>query len=235
MLGSDLGLAAKMRKTLFAMWMASPPPRVENLLRACENVVSIVSDMGTEAGLADFETTNIGRVLPAWITGKTEEGLELDDTELADMASFPTTPAGARVFPTAIRIPGFLHIIHNLSWYLDSHLEGFDTWLQQLKAVTTLLHYKRHRMRFVQRCVKKAALHSHHEHLFKKGLPLITEWRWGSITMILEQLLPLQTVLAMTFDAARFRGHPNSVITCCLRVLQQNPFELSFDNIPREN
>lgn len=91
----------------------------------------------------------------------------------------------------------------NMTEDIDECLSNFKHWLDQFKAVTHLLHENHLRQRYVARCVL-GTQHSHLAFMFKSGVRSAAKWRWGTVLLVLEDLLPLQTALRSTWDPEKF-------------------------------
>ena len=169
-----------------------PAERARALTALLPQLVSFTTDQGTEGGLANAVLPTLSEGLPAWMRG-----------------SFPEPPeeAGieAHVFQRALIIPGGLHVLHNLAWQADAELSHFQLWLPQLQSVVTLLHYRHHRERFLQSCIRGTAWEgtASARVLEKGGIATTVEWRWNSLIDILQDLLPLEGLLRSTFVAER--------------------------------
>eukprot|EP00959_Pyramimonas_sp_CCMP1952_P069737 1455598-Pyramimonas_sp.AAC.1 len=146
----------------------SSPPRHMSILSALRNIISFTTDMGTELGLADFETYRLADVLQPWLL---DQGRGSDDQLRPDLgfeshivnyeSVAPQGVLGERTFGPALAVSGMLHILHNLSWFMDSKLRHFDMFLTGLKSVLTLLHYKHYRVRYVDTCIRKVPAYAH--------------------------------------------------------------------------
>lgn len=202
----NASLAKKVTLLLHTLWMTIGPPRMHGVLNVCNNIMSFTTDMGTELGLAEFEAKDLRSVLPSWLSGKaTPDGrLFRDDGFIAD-EELDLPRHTQRVFPSGLIVAGNLHIIHNLSWFSNSKLKSFSWFVDGLKHVVTLLHYRHHRERFIEHCVLTSPYRGS-VGLFRKGVPLVTDWRWGSVVHIIELLIPLKFVLTHAFDARVFKA-----------------------------
>ena len=176
-------------------------------------VVSVTTDLGTEAGLADMCGLSLQEILPTWLGA--EGGLEFD-CETADQVQASGASAGVAMemqdadfdkffMPRAISIPGLNHIINNLCSDCNKTLEGWDAWHSQFRTVVALLHHPHLRRRYVASCLQ-GTRHAYMQDFFKVGVEKFAEWRWGSTVSVLEKLLPLQKYLQPTWDPVRFNA-----------------------------
>ena len=145
-------LAVKVRLILHNLWMLSTEPRLQSLAEFVGNVVSFTTDLGTEAGIADFQAPSIRSTLPAWMFPDAHgHGFRAPDDEVEEGFTDPHRPSNADVdadhpqgdryvFPRALVIGGVIHVCHNLSWKMDQAMSYFDRWLAGLKSIVTLLH-----------------------------------------------------------------------------------------------
>ena len=202
-------LEHKVKSMMFLFWMMASPPRHLSILEASRSLVSFTTDMGTELGLAEFEAWNLVDVLPPWMFGEADStpGLQPDFGFEGDVLGGGVcgvqAARGERVFGPAVSVAGMMHIIHNLSWFADVKLNCFKDWLDGLKSVVTLLHYHHNRRRYVFSCIIGGPYEGQASR-FKGGVPIFTEWRWGSIVHLIELLIPFQYLLKSTFSAFKF-------------------------------
>ena len=201
-------VATKVRLILHVFWMLGQPPRLACVARLVNMVVAFTTDMGVEIGMSDFEACSLRSVMPPWMF-PSQHGrrvMDEDDGCLDEEEPEVCDPVEDKrfIFPDSLVIPGVLHIVHNLSWKADKAMPNFDSWLNGLKAVVTLLHYKQNRELFVERCVRGTPF-DHIRSPLRSGVPSTAEWRWASIVLVLKALLPLRVLLRCTFDAAKMR------------------------------
>jgi hypothetical protein len=121
-----------------------------------------------------------------------------------ELPSLQPQAGSQHVFKHAIISGGILHVVHNLSWKMDSCLSGFKQYLDSLKAVVCLLHEKFHREVFIEKCVKGTPF-DHARNGLQRAIPTTTEWRWNSVIDVLDALMPLRTLLRATFSVAKMR------------------------------
>ena len=199
-------VATKVRMIMHVFWMMGQPPRLACLARLLNMVVAFTTDMGTEIGMSDFEACSLRSVMPSWMF-PSQHGrrvMEEDDGCLDEEEPEVCDPVENKrnVFPESLVVPGVLHVMHNLSWKADRAMPNFDPWLNGLKAVVTLLHYKQNRELFVERCIRGTPF-DHIRSPLNHGIPSTAEWRWGTIVLVLKALLPMRVLLRCTFDAAK--------------------------------
>lgn len=206
-------LSTKVRLILHGFWMFSTHPRLRTMINDIDNVVAFTTDMGTELGLAEFCAPCIRSVMPPWlfpgqqghVVLEIDEGVENLDAADDDMAD--PVQGNRTVFSRSLLNAGVLHIFHNLSWKIDDAMPSFARWLDGLKALVTLLHYSENREKFMEQCVRGTPFDTAKSPL-KTGLPTTTDWRWGSIVIVVTKVLPLRSVLQCTFDVGKMmRGH----------------------------
>lgn len=197
-------LSDKLRLLMHVLWMCSEPPRLHSVQRLTDQVVSFTSDFGVELGLADVQVPRLKEALAPWVfPARRIEPVAEAEGDLGE--EVPTLVGEAKseyAFKHAIVSGGILHVIHNLSWKMDRCLAGFSQYLDNLKAVVTLLHEKYYREYFIEKCVR-GTLFDHPRNGLKRGIPSTTEWRWNSIILVLDVLMPLRTLLCATFSAAK--------------------------------
>jgi hypothetical protein len=165
------------------------------------NIVAICTDHGTEASINDFAGAPVADFLQPW--AREVPGIEADAGFVGQIGGGDTTPKHVHLLPRSFLSVGMIHTCMNMTEDVDASLSHFKTWLDQFKAVTHLIHEDHLRQRFVARCFL-GTQHSHLESLFKKGVRSAAKWRWGTVLLVLEDLLPLQSALRATCDPQKF-------------------------------
>ena len=110
---------------------------------------------------------------------------------------------GAYLFERAVPVAGMLHVVHNCAHSVHETMAHWPVFLEQLKAVQSLLCEPYMLELFLQRCVRSsnlAFLEEKFAHRFEK----IVEWRWGSVTATLAWLIPLQSSLQACWNPQAF-------------------------------
>ena len=136
-----------------------------------------------------------------------------------------------RWLPSAISVPGALHILHNLAQDVDmGHLPAFERWYLDLKAVAEFLTDKNYCNRYLVRCLKGTPYDSlDNQLLFKQTPPKLHEKRWGHIIAFLKASKEPLTLLRVTWNAdsfmkegkANFKGFEVKSLT---DILRSEPF-----------
>ena len=206
-------LPTKVRLTLHIFWMLCVPPRLHNLMECLKNFVSFTTDLGTESGIASFEAPSVRSVMPTWMFPQPDRLQPVDEDAGGDLdeAMADAEAERKRVFENSMVVPGILHICHNLSAKVDKAMPYFDTFLNGLKAVVTLLHYKDNRQLFIEKCVRGTPFDTSGRSALNRGVPSTAEWRWGSIISILDRIVPLKALLRITFDATKMKAAAEAV------------------------
>ena len=108
--------------------------------------------------------------------------------------------------PSAVSVPGALHILHNIAQDVDmGHLPGFQHWYSQLKTVSEFLIEGTYRDRYVVSCLHGSPYQSPEiEQLFKRTPPKLHEKRWGHIIAFLKASKEPLTVMRVTWNADSF-------------------------------
>lgn len=160
-------------------------PSVRSIMRFCDCVRSITTDMGTERKLARFPC-----ILEEFF------GLML--------GSQVTVPHRTYLFPIALSAPGWNHGwdivlrrgLASLSWFSD--------WLEGLKALIAFFRSKLWRgtlCRYIQHQLHKTVIA---ELIDSVRVPSIAEWRWGTLWSAVEALGPVVETLGHYFDVRLF-------------------------------
>eukprot|EP00971_Amphidinium_carterae_P352265 6492516-Amphidinium_carterae.2 len=106
------------------------------------------------------------------------------------------------LMPRSMTSPGVLHIIDTVLASMHTALPSYEEWLASFKALAKLLSTKHLRQRFVQTCC--VGRHAHFKQLFKRRVQPVAPWRWSTILLVLQRLLPLQKPLRATWCAKSF-------------------------------
>ena len=152
--------------------------------------------------MGDMHVKSIADLLPSWMApppapSPAGAGEEFDcDMETPREEFRP-------VFPQAMTIGGVLHVVHNLTDRVHGAMPDASTFLDMLRPISALLHFKWSRDRFVSTCIRGGAF-ARFEFLFKRGVPKLLDWRWSVIVDTLEVLLSVHHVFVQAFDAAKF-------------------------------
>ncbi len=169
----------------------------------CESVASITTDLGTESGLAEVPRLPIGE----WLSWGCEwQSLQLDidcPEDLGNAASDADAPNGMHAFPWALLVPGVMHICHNAASEVCANLPCFNAWFRPLLSpLARLLHYAYLRERLVETCLQGRSREA--SEILDLGVPMLAEWRWGTLATVLERVLSIETALRSYFSRVRF-------------------------------
>ncbi|OLP77241.1 hypothetical protein AK812_SmicGene42716 [Symbiodinium microadriaticum] len=158
-------------------------------------VRSVCTDMGTEMGLPQMEGASLESLIPSYM---------LEDAGLfSEEAAGQAEHCANFLLPEALLAPGILHIVHNMMKDTDSNLSFWKTWIPGLKAIAKLLHEDHLRQRLVATCIKGTPFEWLEEH-FQKGVPQPIEWRWGTVTAIVEHVLSVRSAIQAIWNPAVF-------------------------------
>ena len=199
------GLFHKMAALLHSLRMGVPDAGVGALRALLENVVSITTDLGTEAKLSDaseFRTED-------WVSDSlaAPHSLEPDGGVCMSVVERPVPSSEpGYVFPNCIGWPGLLHIVDGMTHAVhEKAMKNFGWFEKGLTAICALLCRKHRRERFVERCLRSDAVGVHFVKQFRKQFAGVASWRvWGSLQAVLSWLLPLRRPLCRFWSAAKY-------------------------------
>ena len=178
------------------------------LERFSSKVVGICSDMGTELGTGEVAH----RSFRDWFI---PEVLVDDDSEIRPDGDVEWNNDGneqdgegaavTHVFPHGIRSTGVCHILDNAAEKLWKNLVHAKRFQELLGAISDLICTPAHRQVFVDMLVvPQGGLHF--SDLFDYQYTTIKEWRWGTVTQVLQWLFCLEVPLRRYWCAARWRA-----------------------------
>ena len=147
-------------------------PSVGHVLAACNDVRQVLSDMGTEFGIANFGPA-VSHVLGErfqW-TGDAV-AWKLDEGPVADRSPF--------LYPFALQTPGLLHIV---DWIIRSTVQQLPWWPQwqlQCKRLLQFCHGQAHRDRL--RTLFEQLAGQGQSSCFDVATNRFAEWRWNTLS-----------------------------------------------------
>ena len=205
------GLAEKAQATMHQTWLEYGPS-ISQVRAANNDVRQILSDMGTEFGIADYAD-----VLPDMLRGSLQGPLRR-----------PTRDAPSFLFPLALAVPGVQHILDNLLRDSLHTLSWWPTWQTQAKIVCQWLHGTAHR-EFLQHLLPDA---SETTAALRKslgtGCERFAEWRWqtlGSVTGDLRRMeRAVRAAMDNISDAAELGTRDSSIANAFLTAVMDVGF-----------
>ena len=162
-----MGLAEKTQAHLHQTWL-DYGPAVKDVREACDSVLSILTDMGTEFGIAD-------------VADVVEEAVQLRPAQ-GQLES-------SALFPRAICIPGLQHLIDNV---LVTSFEG-QLWWSSFQTTSKIVAQWLHPI--TNRRYLRSQLPGPAQHLgvlFNKGCDRFAKWRWQTLAKVCADLLRLE-------------------------------------------
>ncbi len=163
-------------------------PLAGSVRSAAADVRQVLSDMGTEAGIAD--------------------SADIVDQVLVGAAPVPPQER-EHMYPLALQVPGVLHIV---DWLIRESAESFPwwpRWLERCKRILQHLHGRNHRGRlcaFIERTCADAENRQHLVGLLARGTGRFAQWRWRPLERALddlERVLPALEFCFTRFDIAQ--------------------------------
>lgn len=176
-----------------------------NLNRTCkilESLRGVCTDFGTEAGIANVEGIKVADVLPAWMSDAATGLVSEEDTHRV-LESEAEDACADCLLPNALPLPGLLHIFHNMTLGIHSHMTQYNAWLPGFRSVAALLHHPHLRKRLIATCMLGtpwAWLQIKLQH----GIPKPALWRWGAVSAIIPKVLALKHLLQQVWNPTKF-------------------------------
>lgn len=174
----------KTQSLLFQLWLIAGPSR-SALRKYCERVRAVVSDFGTERHIV-----NSRDCMPGFF--------RLLDNRLQDEPS-----EFEYLFPRALQVPGWKHLIDNLLQSGLSSMVFFPHWLDLAKAITNFC-----RSTFLRKQLVKHMQGEGHqgpaEILESTAFVNFAHWRWGTLHAVTKSILVVYRVLRRYFKPAIF-------------------------------
>ena len=201
-LGSGMaGLTDKVAAHLHQVFL-DYGPSVGHVLAACSDVRQVMSDMGTELGIANFGNA-IGHVL----------GEQLDWTGEAVPWAVPEERAEDRVrflYPFALQTPGLLHIVDWVIQSTISQLPWWPAWQLECKRLLQFVHGQAHRDRLCALIMQRAA--PSQATILSASLVLGTgrfaAWRWKTLSKAVSDLQRIEGAMRyLAGELGSFVGH----------------------------
>ena len=109
------------------------------------------------------------------------------------------------MFPNAVTIPGFLHILHNAEQDLHQAMPLWKVYFAQAKQVLKLFSSGHgHNRKFIANCVVNTRWAPLKPQL-EVVIPKVLESRWSSLLRALRLLVPLEYPLTRAWSLERFQ------------------------------
>ena len=109
----------------------------------------------------------------------------------------------ARLFPRALRAPGWKHMWDNVLRRSVSQLQWWPLFLRRLKALVYLLREEDFRKALV-RLLRRQGKGGLAEAIHALRVPNFAKWRWGTLTIICLELSRIIGSLMDNFDPGAF-------------------------------
>ena len=167
------------------------------LMQMLDSVVSVTTDLGTEAGITAYKAEDVQRLLPSWMLAEPLRDAEEAEPEVQPWRCRPS------LLPRAIPVPGALHLMHNMNAELHHALEFFEQFWHGLKQLELLLSHRGRRERLLETCIRGSPLECQ-RHLFERGCGSLYEKRWGEVHRFCRALLNVFVQLRCAWDARKY-------------------------------
>ena len=164
---------------------------MDDIVSFFDSIVSVTSDFGTEAGLAEFHCSDVSRLMPDWLAPDVIEpdGVGIpDDDSGGPRRDPPAAEWGHRwLCKFALTVPGLMHIVSNLLNEVHGKLSYWPKFHADLKTLEALLAYQPRRQRFIQHCVVGTPLESQ-THALDRVFSHLYEKRWHHVLVFAKQV-----------------------------------------------
>ena len=190
----------------------------DGLLKHRMSYRCMCTDLGTEVGSAGFEIASPWSLLPAWLKPgdmdpdvheandiEAHPFMESDvmEEEVFDPPIAPDAWGDVKLFlPTAVTIPGTLHLISNLTREISAGLGHWAAWFKQLRQFEHLWKEGR-KDRYLAYCLLPSDLAARSSD-FDVELGSLYKQRWGEVIKFVRKLEPLLPVLRLTWDEGKY-------------------------------
>lgn len=161
-------------------------PSVQHVAAACNDVRQVMSDMGTEFGIANFGQA-IGQVLGEKFQWPVDfSPWKLEESEQAGRVPF--------LYPFALQTPGLLHIV---DWIIRStvqQLPWWPLWQAQCKRLLQFCHGQAHRDR-LQALFQELASFGQADSSLELATIRFAEWRWKTLSRAVKDVARIENVM----------------------------------------
>lgn len=172
------GLADKVQAVVHATWLEYGPS-LDTLAQANLDVRQVLTDMGTELGIADAAA--VGSLCvptkrpPSWSS-----------------SSRPVRDRHALLFPLALGIPGMQHILDSILRDSLCALSWWPAWQAQAKALSQWLGYENHRDFLQQLLASHGEGAKEYQEALHHGVATFAAWRWHTLAAVTADLCRLE-------------------------------------------
>ena len=214
MLPGALGLRAakvehKLKIVLQSLLLEVGSLMSNDMVGVLDHVVSFCTDMGTELGLADYVSPGWTALMPSWLVQAADQ-IEADvEMPGAGEVRYEAPPRiAANVFPNSLTVPGALHVADNAALDTDKKLQHWKTWVDGLKTLTSLLSVSEHLELYRVTCLQNDTRFEALDNLFTSTCPSTVHWRWGTVVLALDYILPRRSALQRSWSPALLLKKP---------------------------
>ena len=102
-------------------------------------------------------------------------------------------------------VPSLNHIISNAEAQVGLSLPYWDTYVKQIKAAAKWASLQDNLNRFQETCLRPSA-YWHSKRLFESRVPLLAEWRWGTMRAVMHKLKVMLPIFRLTWDPEKYKG-----------------------------
>lgn len=195
-------LAFKARNLIHSMVLKTDGE--EHMLELRKSVTGWTSDQGTERKVGD-----VGFAHPPRLDDLKQAAFSIGNKNLV-LQPPEGAPQMSYLFPFALTMPGHIHCLYNA---LEHAVKKSRLWSgsnaafeQGIKSILALLNDKNLRTRFRKTCLGDAPKQI--SKLFKYWSIIHVDWRWETLTFLLNNLMPLIPVMVKRFDLRKLTaGH----------------------------
>ena len=177
-----------------------------------QTVISVTSDLGTEASLATFQCTLKG-IAPTWFCPCVEEVMEVDDGEFGSSTAGEDHHCAYKgsqlhklqpLFGAAFQVPGVQHIVDNMSAEVHMAISYWSSFWVALKNCEALLSEPSRCRHFIWKCMRDSVW-SHAIPQIEAFSYSLYEKRWHEIIRFCKGLQPLMGFLKACWDEIKYK------------------------------
>ena len=203
--GLGLGHSAVQDKAsalLFSWWLECG---WDGLPRMLSSFVSFTSDMGTECAVPSLTAFGVPDLMPPWLRS---EDLVSDVHECKDGHSLTTGSVTApRFLPTALSVPGILHVCSNAGHDIHGALVGWEAFHAKLKTFEKFLCHKPRVDRFLAKCTNYAGPGAKWVRPLERRMAPLYDKRWSEVFHFCSRLSEVIPVLSQAWHEGLFAEH----------------------------
>ena len=184
------GLAEKVQSTIHQTWLEYGPS-VEQVRLANLDVRQVLSDMGHERDIADYDDV-VERCLGVRGGAGRRPPQAGHPNAVAQAAAAAAVGAAMKLFPLALTVPGPQHVLDGILEAALAQMDFWPAWQAQAKVVCQWLASEGHREFLRARLPQGAPDTAHQSARLRKRPDRFAKWRWGTLSAVTRDLVGLE-------------------------------------------